>query len=63
MVPDLVSGFFMPEIQQVSVATRFTNILIPINFHLVFKNLGLTHLSIGLKLQWIDTLLQGRNPT
>ncbi|MDY7064728.1 hypothetical protein PsexTeo8_11460 [Pseudomonas extremaustralis] len=45
-----MSGFFMPVIQSVSAKTRNTNILIPINFHLLFNNLGLTLECAPLKL-------------
>ena len=40
----------MPEIQVVSLKTRNTNILIPINFHLLFKYLGLTVCQVRIKL-------------
>ena len=53
----------MPAIQLVSVKTRNTNILIPINFHLLFNNLGLTLEVVGLRLVLIDTLTQGRTPS
>ena len=43
----------MPVIQIVSAKTRNTNILIPINFHLLFNNLGLTLMSTQLKLHFI----------
>lgn len=46
-----MSGFFMPVNQVLSVQTRNTNILIPINFHLLFNNLGLTLASTQLKLR------------
>ncbi len=45
-----MSGFFMPVNQMLSVQTRNTNILIPINFHLLFNNLGLTLVNARLKL-------------
>ena len=45
-----MSGFFMPVNQVLSVQTRNTNILIPINFHLLFNNLGLTPVNVQLKL-------------
>ncbi|SSB96896.1 bacterioferritin [Pseudomonas sp. 43mfcvi1.1] len=45
-----MSGFFMPVNQLLSVQTRNTNILIPINFHLLFNNLGLTPVNVRLKL-------------
>ena len=45
-----MSGFFMPENQLLSAQTRNTNILIPINFHLLFNNLGLTLINTKLKL-------------
>lgn len=45
-----MSGFFMPVNQMLSVQTRNTNILIPINFHLLFNNLGLTLINPRLKL-------------
>ncbi|CAI8723735.1 hypothetical protein EMIT0232MI5_110198 [Pseudomonas sp. IT-232MI5] len=45
-----MSGFFMPVNQLLSVQTRNTNILIPINFHILFNNLGLTLISAKLKL-------------
>ncbi len=48
-----MSGFFMPVNQLLSVQTRNTNILIPINFHLLFNNLGLTLASTRLKLRLI----------
>lgn len=48
-----MSGFFMPLIQLVSPKTRNTNILIPINFHLLFNNLGLTLEFAPLKLRLI----------
>ncbi len=49
--PDLVSGFFMPVIQLLRCKTRNTNILIPINFHILFNNLGLTVIFVQLKLR------------
>ena len=52
----------MPGIQLVSDKTRTKNILIPINFHLLFNNLGLTAKVFRLKLPLIDTLT-GRDPT
>ena len=45
-----MSGFFMPQIQALSTKTRNSNILIPINFHLLFKHLGLTVFSTRIKL-------------
>ena len=48
-----MSGFFMPENQLLSIQTRNTNILIPINFHLLFNNLGLTLITAKLKLRLI----------
>ena len=48
--PDLTSGFFMPKIQVLRAKTRNTNILIPINFHLLFKHLGLTVVNTQIKL-------------
>ena len=51
----------MPVIQQVRVKTRNTNILIPINFHLLFNNLGLTAEVAKLKLLLIGTLT-GQDP-
>ena len=45
-----MSGFFMPKIQALSTKTRNSNILIPINFHLLFKHLGLTVFSTRIKL-------------
>lgn len=51
----------MPVIQQVRIKTRNTNILIPINFHLLFNNLGLTVEVTGLKLLLIGTLI-GQDP-
>ncbi|AZD17688.1 hypothetical protein C4K25_4782 [Pseudomonas chlororaphis] len=45
-----MSGFFMPVIQSLSVKTRNTNILIPINFHILFNNLGLTLIIMRLRL-------------
>ena len=56
-----MSGFFMPENQLVTHQTRNTNILIPINFHLSFNNLGLTLLMSRLKLCVIDSYL-GQDP-
>ena len=58
-----MSGFFMPLNQLLSAQTRNTNILIPINFHLLFNNLGLTLEVVGLRLVLIDTLTQGRTPS
>lgn len=46
-----MSGFFMPVIQELSVKTQNTNILIPINFHILFNNLGLTLFIVRLKLR------------
>jgi bacterioferritin len=40
----------MPKIQVLSFKTRNTNILIPINFHLLFKYLGLTVCQVRIKL-------------
>ena len=48
----------MPEIQVVSLKTRNTNILIPINFHLLFKYLGLTGVSVQIKLLRIYSSLR-----
>ena len=48
-----MSGFFMSKIQALRTKTRNTNILIPINFHLLFKHLGLTVVSVRLKLCFI----------
>ena len=48
----------MPEIQVVSLKTRSTNILIPINFHLLFKYLGLTGVSVQIKLLRIYSSLR-----
>ena len=45
-----MSGFFMSKIQALRTKTRNTNILIPINFHLLFNYLGLTAVSARLKL-------------
>lgn len=45
----------MPVIQLVSAKTRNTNILIPINFHLLFNNLGLTLGISPLKLRLIHS--------
>ncbi|SFA97734.1 bacterioferritin [Pseudomonas sp. NFIX10] len=50
-----MSGFFMPVNQMLSVQTRNTNILIPINFHLLFNNLGLTLINARLKLRPIHS--------
>lgn len=50
MKPDRVRFFFMPLIQLLSDKMRNTNILIPIYFHLLFNNLGLTELYRGLRL-------------
>ncbi len=50
-----MSGFFMSVNQMVSVQTRNTNILIPINFHLLFNNLGLTLINARLKLRPIHS--------
>ncbi|MGX1176526.1 bacterioferritin [Pseudomonas fluorescens] len=50
-----MSGFFMPVNQMLSVQTRNTNILIPINFHLLFNNLGLTLINTQLKLRPIHS--------
>ncbi|SDA68600.1 bacterioferritin [Pseudomonas sp. NFACC15-1] len=50
-----MSGFFMPVNQMLSVQTRNTNILIPINFHLLFNNLGLTLINTRLKLRPIHS--------
>ncbi|SED68615.1 bacterioferritin [Pseudomonas kilonensis] len=50
-----MSGFFMPANQMLSVQTRNTNILIPINFHLLFNNLGLTLVNARLKLGLIHS--------
>ncbi|SCZ12203.1 bacterioferritin [Pseudomonas sp. NFACC37-1] len=50
-----MSGFFMPVNQMLSVQTRNTNILIPINFHLLFNNLGLTLVNARLKLRPIHS--------
>ncbi len=50
-----MSGFFMPVNQMLSVQTRNTNILIPINFHLLFNNLGLTPINTRLKLRPIHS--------
>jgi bacterioferritin len=50
-----MSGFFMSENQLLTLQTRNTNILIPINFHLSFNNLGLTLLVVRLKLRLIDS--------
>jgi bacterioferritin len=50
-----MSGFFMPENQLLIGKTRNTNILIPINFHLSFNNLGLTPKIWQLKLSLIDS--------
>lgn len=52
----------MPEIQIVRYRTRTKNILIPINFYLLFNNLGLTAKVVRIKLPLIDTLT-GRDPT
>jgi len=46
----------MHEIQLVSTMMRNTNILIPINFHLLFNNLGLTLTVPELKLLLIDSI-------
>lgn len=54
-----MSGFFMPENQMLSFQTRNTNILIPINFHLLFNNLGLTLVIARLKLR-LNTQLSGQ---
>ena len=40
----------MPKIQVLSFKTRNTNILIQINFHLLFKYLGLTVCQVRIKL-------------
>ena len=40
----------MLRIQVLRAKTRNTNILIPINFHLLFKYLGLTVSKVRLKL-------------
>jgi bacterioferritin len=45
----------MPVNQLLSFKTRNTNILIPINFHILFNNLGLTLLIMRLKLCLIDS--------
>ncbi len=45
----------MPVNQMLSVQTRNTNILIPINFHLLFNNLGLTLVNARLKLSPIHS--------
>ena len=45
-----MSGFFMSKIQALRTKTRNTNILIPINFHLLFKYLGLTACQVRIKL-------------
>ena len=45
-----MSGFFMSKIQALRTKTRNTNILIPINFHLLFQHLGLTVVSTRIKL-------------
>ncbi len=50
-----MSGFFMPVNQMLSLQTRNTNILIPINFHLLFNNLGLTPINTRLKLRPIHS--------
>ncbi|SFN63784.1 bacterioferritin [Pseudomonas sp. NFACC24-1] len=50
-----MSGFFMSVNQMLSVQTRNTNILIPINFHLLFNNLGLTLVNARLKLRPIHS--------
>ncbi len=50
-----MSGFFMLLNQLVSFQTRNTNILIPINFHLLFNNLGLTLVNARLKLRFIHS--------
>ena len=50
-----MSGFFMPVNQMLSLKTRNTNILIPINFHLLFNNLGLTPINTRLKLRPIHS--------
>ena len=51
----------MPVIQVVRGLTRNTNILIPINFYLLFNNLGLTVEIAKLRLALIDTLT-GQDP-
>lgn len=51
----------MPVIQVVRGLTRNTNILIPINFYLLFNNLGLTVEIAKLRLAFIDTLT-GQDP-
>ena len=48
-----MSGFFMPKIQALRAKTRNTNILIQINFHLLFKHLGLTGFNTQIKLSLI----------
>ena len=48
----------MPKIQVLSFKTRNTNILIPINFHLLFKYLGLTGVSVQIKLLRIYSSLR-----
>ncbi len=45
----------MPLNQLLSTKTRNTNILIPINFHLLFNNLGLTPVNAQLKLRLIHS--------
>lgn len=45
----------MPLNQLLSAKTRNTNILIPINFHLLFNNLGLTPVNAQLKLRLIHS--------
>jgi len=45
----------MPLNQLFTLKTRNTNILIPINFHLLFNNLGLTLGITRLKLRLIDS--------
>ncbi len=50
-----MSGFFMPAIQSLTYKMRNTNILIPINFHILFNNLGLTLEVVGIKLRPIDS--------
>ena len=48
----------MPRIQVLRPKTRNTNILIPINFHLLFKYLGLTGVSVQIKLLRIYSSLR-----
>lgn len=53
----------MPRIQLLRIQTRNTNILIPINFYILFNNLGLTLGITQLKLGLIYSAYRAGFPS